>query len=278
MLQDTDLNTTKILVVGFGEIGRNVTEYIQNSKLPGVDTVFINSGEIALRYDEIWQPDTFNGAEVIIIVFDSANANEGLAYIAKDARKKGILVLGMATKSFFFNNDEDKACSEAISAGMDALNIVYRDRTVEYNYGEQTLCQKSSAENNIIKSINQLALLINDPCVINIDLDDLCSFLKNKNIVHIGHGYAIGDNKVENAVRMALDSWPHIPYISLATKYICIVSGDITLTDATDACESIRELSGEDNDIIFGVRYDDSVEDDCSIMVIATDFIKSYMN
>ncbi len=278
MAQATDLNITKILVVGFGEIGRNVTEKIKNSRLPGVNTVCIDSGEIALRYDETCQPDTFNGAEVIIIVFDSAVVNEGLDYIAKNARKKGILVLGIATKSFFFNNGEDKACSEAISAGMDALNIVYKDRTVKYNYGEQALYLKCSAENNIIKSIKQLILVINDSSVINLNPDDFRSSLKNKSIVHIGHGYAIGDDKIENAVRIALDSCPHTPDISLAARFICIVSGDITLTDASDACDYNRELSGEDKDIIFRARYDESLEDYCSIMVIATDFIQYHMN
>lgn len=273
MISVTDFETTKILVVGFGGIGRSVTENIEESNLPGVDTVYIDSGESALINNETWQQDTFNGAKMLIIVFDASTANEGLAYIATNARKNNILVLGMATKSFFFNKDEDKACSEAISSGMDALNIVYKDRTIEYQYGEQELCQKCSAEDIIIKSLRQIILLINDPCVINLELDDFRTFLKDKRIVHIGHGYGKGDNKVVNAVRMALDSCPHTPNINTATKIICVVCGDITLTDASDACESIRELSGEDNEMIFGARYDESVEDDCSIMVIATDFI-----
>lgn len=273
MISATDFETTKILVVGFGKIGRNVTESIQNSGLSGVDTVFIDSGDAAHRYDETRQSDTSNEAGIMIIVFDSADANDGLIDIVKNAKRKGILVLGMATKSFFFNKDEDKACSEALSAGMDALNIVYKDRTVEYSYGEMTLNQKCSAAEVIIRSISQIILVINDCSVINIDFDDFRSFLENKGILHIGHGHGIGDNKVVNAVRIALDSCPYTPDISTATKVICIVSGDITLTDVSDACEYIRELSGEDNEMIFGARYDESVEDDCSIMVIATDFI-----
>ena len=63
----------------------------------------------------------------------------------------------------------------------------------------------------------------------------------------------------------------------MATKFICVIFGDITLMDASDVCETIRELPGADRDIIFGASYDDSLEDACSVMIIATDFVQSRM-
>ncbi len=277
MISVADFKTTKILVVGFGEIGKKVTEKIKKDRLIGVDTVFIDSGVITLKYDETWQPDTFNGAEMIIIVFDAADANKGLAYIAANARKKGILVLGMATKSFFPDIDEEKACEEAISSGIDALNIVYRDKVVEYYPRNQFIKQKYSAESSIIRSIQQIVLVMNVPIVVNIDLADLRGFLKKKGIMQLGYGYGRGENKAADAVAMAFDSCPRTPDISMATKFICVIFGDITLMDASDVCETIRELPGDDKDIIFGASYDDSLEDACSVMVIATDFVQSRM-
>ena len=49
-----------------------------------------------------------------------------------------------------------------------------------------------------------------------------------------------------------------------------IVSGDITLMDASDAAEYVQELAGEDANIIFGAMYDDSRADEATITVIAT--------
>ncbi|WP_029232622.1 hypothetical protein [Butyrivibrio sp. VCB2006] len=275
MILDVGFTTTKILVVGFGEVGKKITDKIQQDDLVDVDTVFVNSGKIVLRLNQMWNPDNFNGAEMIIIVFDSAEDNEGLAYIAASAKEKGILVLGMGTKSFFPNKDEDRACTEAISCGIDALNIFYRDKTVEYYSRKQCISKKYSAERTIIGSIQQIVLMMNVPNVINIDIEDFRNFLRKAGIIQIGNGYGVGDNKADDAVRMALDSCSHAPDIRTATRWICAVFGDITLTDASDICESIRSFSGEDNDIIFGVSYDDSLEDVCYVTIIAADFVDS---
>ena len=206
MISVEDFKTTKILIVGFGEIGRKITEKIKKDRLIGVDTVFIDSGVITLKYDETWQPDTLNGAEMIIIVFDAADTNEGLTYIAASARKKGILVLGMAKRSFFPDIDEEKACEEAIASGIDALNIIYRDKVVEYYPGKQYINQRYSAESCIIRSIQQIVLVMNVPIVVNIDLADLRGFLKKKGLMQLGYGYGRGENKAADAVAMAFDS------------------------------------------------------------------------
>lgn len=272
MISDMRFRTSKILVIGFGEIGKRVTDKIQQDDLVDVDTVFVNSGKIVLRLNQMWNPDNFNGAEMIIIVFDSAEDNEGLSYIAASARDKGILVLGMGTRSFFPYKDEDKACTEAISCGIDALNIIYQDKTVEYYSGKQCISKNYSAERTIIGSIQQIVLMMNVPNVINIDIEDFRNYLQEAGIIHIGNGYGIGDNKAEEAVLMALDSCSRSPDIRKATRWICSVFGDITLTDASDVSEYIRSLSGKDIDIIFGASYDDSLEDVCYVTIIAADF------
>ena len=54
------------------------------------------------------------------------------------------------------------------------------------------------------------------------------------------------------------------------TKDLCIVEGDITLMDASDAADYVQELAGESASIIFGAMYDDTKSDECTITVIAT--------
>ena len=48
------------------------------------------------------------------------------------------------------------------------------------------------------------------------------------------------------------------------------ISGDITLQDASDASEYVRQLAGNDVNIIFGAMYDENQQESCTITVIAT--------
>ena len=48
------------------------------------------------------------------------------------------------------------------------------------------------------------------------------------------------------------------------------VSGDISIFDANDAASYVQELTGEDVNVIFGAKYDESMTDSCTITVIAT--------
>ncbi len=48
------------------------------------------------------------------------------------------------------------------------------------------------------------------------------------------------------------------------------ISGDISLMDANDAASYVQDLTGEDANIIFGAKFDESVQDAATITVIAT--------
>ena len=94
--------------------------------------------------------------------------------------------------------------------------------------------------------------------------------MKEKGIAHIGIGYAKGDDKASEAVKMAVESPLLETTISGATHVIINVSGDITLADASDAASYVQDLAGDDVNIIFGAMYDANKADTCTITVIAT--------
>lgn len=48
------------------------------------------------------------------------------------------------------------------------------------------------------------------------------------------------------------------------------ISGDISLTDASEAVGYVQDQAGEDVNIIFGAMYDESQQDSCNVTVIAT--------
>jgi cell division protein FtsZ len=58
--------------------------------------------------------------------------------------------------------------------------------------------------------------------------------------------------------------------ITGATDVLINVSGDITLMDANDAAQYVRDMVGDDVNIIFGALYDANKSGNCTITVIAT--------
>ena len=89
-------------------------------------------------------------------------------------------------------------------------------------------------------------------------------------MAHIGIGTAKGDEKAIEAVKMAVASPLLETTINGASHVIINISGDISLMDANDAASYVQDLAGDDANIIFGAKYDESMTDEATITVIAT--------
>ena len=126
------------------------------------------------------------------------------------------------------------------------------------------------ADEVLQQAVQGITDLINVPAVINLDFADVQTVMKDKGIAHIGIGTGKGDDKASEAVKMAVESPLLETTISGATHVIINVSGDISLADASDAADYVRELTGDDVNIIFGAMYDANKADTCNVTIIAT--------
>ncbi len=79
-----------------------------------------------------------------------------------------------------------------------------------------------------------------------------------------------GDDKAIEAVKLAVASPLLETTIKGATHVIINISGDISLMDANDAASYVQDLAGDNANIIFGAKYDESMTDEATITVIAT--------
>lgn len=126
------------------------------------------------------------------------------------------------------------------------------------------------ADEVLQQAVQGITDLINVPAVINLDFADVQTVMKDKGIAHIGIGSGKGEDKASEAVKMAVESPLLETTISGATHVIINVSGDISLADASDAADYVRELTGDDVNIIFGAMYDANMSDTCNVTIIAT--------
>ena len=298
-----------ILVIGVGGAGNNAVNRMIDEKIDGVEFIGVNTDRQALQFckaekhlqigekltkglgagakPEIGEQAAQESAEEISKSLDGADmvfvtcgmgggTGTGAApVVAKLAKDKGILTVGVVTKPFRFEAKTrmNNAMSgiEKLRDSVDTLIVIPNDKILEIVDKRTSMPEALMKADEVLQqAVQGITDLINVPAVINLDFADVQTVMKDKGIAHIGIGEGKGDDKAMEAVKMAVESPLLETTISGATHVIINISGDITLADASDAASYVQELAGDDVNIIFGAMYYESKSDSCTITVIAT--------
>lgn len=199
--------------------------------------------------------------------------------IAKIARDMKILTVAVVTEPFAF---EGKKRMENTVKGLDNLKKYVDTLIVIPNDKIRTVVDKNTtmvealrvADEILKQGIKGLAELIVNPALINLDFADVKTILKDRGIAHLGVGVAKGDNRIIEAVRVAVNCPLLETTIEGAQGVILNVVGgnDLTFAEVADAAELVRSVVDASANIIFGARIDPNVQDEVEITVIATGF------
>ena len=199
--------------------------------------------------------------------------------IAKIARDLKILTVAVVTEPFAF---EGKKRMENTVKGLDNLKKYVDTLIVIPNDKIRTVVDKNTtmvealrvADEILKQGIKGLAELIVNPALINLDFADVKTILKDRGIAHLGAGVAKGDNRIIEAVRVAVNCPLLETTIEGAQGVILNVVGgnDLTFAEVADAAELVRSVVDASANIIFGARIDPNVQDEVEITVIATGF------
>ena len=199
--------------------------------------------------------------------------------IAKIARDLKILTVAVVTEPFAF---EGKKRMENTVKGLDNLKKYVDTLIVIPNDKIRTVVDKNTtmvealrvADEILKQGIKGLAELIVNPALINLDFAAVKTILKDRGIAHLGVGVAKGDNRIIEAVRVAVNCPLLETTIEGAQGVILNVVGgnDLTFAEVADAAELVRSVVDASANIIFGARIDPNVQDEVEITVIATGF------
>ena len=299
----------KIIVVGVGGAGNNAVNRMIDECIEGVEFIGVNTDKQALQLckapkllqigekltkglgagakPEIGEKAAEESIEEITEALKGANmvfvtcgmgggTGTGAApVVAKISKEMGILTVGVVTKPFRFEAKARMTNAiggiERIKDNVDTLIVIPNDKLLEIVDRKTTMPDALKKADEVLQqAVQGITDLINVPAVINLDFADVQTVMKDKGIAHIGIGSGKGDDKASEAIKMAVESPLLETTISGATDVIINVSGDITLMDASEAADYVRELTGDDVNIIFGAMYDETKSDTCTITVIAT--------
>jgi cell division protein FtsZ len=132
----------------------------------------------------------------------------------------------------------------------------------------------AQADDVLRHGVQSISNLINIEGFINLDFADVCSIMRDAGVAHMGVGRATGEDKAEKATKAAISSPLLETSIDGAHRAIVniLASPDISMADVDKAATMVREACADDVNLIFGVAFDEKLEDEMIVTVIATGF------
>ena len=302
-------SSAKIIVIGVGGAGNNAVNRMIDENIGGVEFIGINTDKQALALCKAptliqigekltkglgagAQPEigekaaeesseelnaAIKGADMVFVTcgMGGGTGTGAAPVVAKIAKDMGILTVGVVTKPFKFEAKARMVNAlggiERLKDSVDTLIVIPNDKLLEIVDRRTTMPDALKKADDVLQqAVQGITDLINLPALINLDFADVQTVMKDKGMAHIGIGNAKGDEKAIEAVKLAVASPLLETTINGASHVIINISGDISLMDANDAASYVQDLAGDNANIIFGAKFDETMTDEATITVIAT--------
>ena len=202
--------------------------------------------------------------------------------VAEIAREAGILTVGVVTKPFKFEGkrrmDQANMGIKELLSRVDSLLIIPNDRLKYATDQKVTLANAFEIADDVLhQAVTSISDLIKNTGFINLDFADVTCIRRDAGFAHMGVGRAAGKGKAEDAARLAVASPLMETSINGARGVLINITGseDMDLEDVETAANLVQEAAHPDANIIFGATFDDSLQDEIRVTVIATGFEES---
>ena len=240
------------------EVGRKAAEESRNQlskALENTDMVFVTAGTGG---------GTGTGAAPVV---------------AESAREQGILTVGVVTKPFGFEGrrrmTQAEQGIEELRGKVDSLVIIPNERLKYATDQKITFSNAFEIADDVLRqAVVSISDLIRETGFINLDFADVTAVMKDAGLAHMGVGRAAGKGKAEEAARMAISSPLLETSIQGAKGVLINVTGsmDIGLEEVEQAATLVQEAVSPDALTIFGATFDENLDDEIRVTVIATGF------
>lgn len=204
----------------------------------------------------------------------------GAPEVAKIAKDLGILTVGIITVPFDFEGKRKKEKAdngiEEMRKNVDALIVISNNKLRDI-YGNLSLTEAFGNADSILSTAAKgISEIITKSGLINVDFEDVKTVMQNSGVALMGTGKASGEDRAIKAVDAAMSS----PLLSdndiHGAKGILlnITSGseEIRMDEVTLITEYVQQAAANETEIIWGVCYDDTLESEIAVTLIATGF------
>ena len=198
--------------------------------------------------------------------------------IAKCARERGILTVGVVTKPFHFEGRHRMRLADAgigeLQRYVDTLIVIPNQNLFRVANERTTFAEAFGMADQVlhsgVRSITDLMVL---PGLINLDFADVRTVMTEMGKAMMGTGEATGEDRALMAAQNAIQN-PLLDEVSLkgAKAVLVNVTGglDMTLLEVDEAANAISEQVDPEANIIFGAAFDPSLDGMIRVSVVAT--------
>jgi cell division protein FtsZ len=312
-LQDVGDNLhPKITVLGVGGSGGNAVNNMINANLEGVDFLIANTDAQALQISQCpnkiqlglnstrglgagMRPDIGKqAAEEAIqeiaeklegshMLFVAAGMGGGTGtgaapVIAKLARERGILTVGVVTKPFHFEGSQRMKLAEngieELQQYVDTLLTIPNQNLFRIANEKTTFSDAfKMADDVLYAGVRGVTDLMVQPGMINLDFSDIKTVMSEMGKAMMGTGEASGEGRAVAAAEAAIAN-PLIDDVSLkgAKGLIINITGgkDITLYEVDEAANRIKNEVDDEANIIYGTTCDERLDGLVRVSIVAT--------
>ncbi len=198
--------------------------------------------------------------------------------IAKACRQQGILTVGVVTKPFHFEGVHRMEQAERGIAEMqqyvDTLIVIPNQNLFRIANEKTTFAEAFKMADTVLQSgVRGVTDLMVRPGLVNLDFADIRTAMLQMGKAMMGTGEASGDKRAIEAAEAAINN-PLLDDVSMkgANGVIINVTGgfDMTLFEADEACNRIRDEVDPNANIIFGATFDESMDGVMRVSIVAT--------
>ena len=256
------------------QIGEKLTKGLGAGAQPEI-------GEKAAEENVEELTQAIKGADMVFVTcgMGGGTGTGAAPVVAKISKDMGILTVGVVTKPFKFEARTRMANAESgiekLKENVDTLIVIPNDKLLEIVDRRTTMPEALKKADEVLQqAVQGITDLINVPGLINLDFADVTAVMKDAGYAHMGIGRASGKDKAKVAASNAISS-PLLETAIDGAKGVIInitSSPDISLEEINIASTMIAEQADEDANIIWGAAFNDQMEDEISVTVIATGF------
>ena len=199
--------------------------------------------------------------------------------VADIAREAGVLTVGVVTKPFGFEGKKRMTQAmegiDELLGKVDSLLVIPNDRLKYATDQKVTFANAFEIADEVLhQAVTSISDLIKNTGFINLDFADVCTIMRGAGFAHMGVGHAVGKGKAEDAAQMAISSPLMETSINGARGVLINITGseDMGLEDVEMAANLVQAAAHPDANIIFGASFDNTMEDEIRVIVIATGF------
>jgi cell division protein FtsZ len=304
---DKDPSATVIKVIGVGGAGGNAVEHMIREGVQGVEFICANTDAQALKNSSAGvklqlgpglgaggKPERardlatgereriaqmLEGAHMAFITagMGGGTGTGAAPIVAEVARELGILTVAVVTKPFEFEGRRMRLAEEGLAElaqNVDSLIVILNEKLMEVLGDDVSMQEAFRAADNVLKNaVGGIAEIINVPGLVNVDFEDVRTVMGEMGKAMMGSATASGVDRARLAAEQAVAS-PLLEGIELSGARGVLVnitaSQQLGMKEVKEVMATIRNYTHEEATVIFGTVFDEGMEDQLRVTVVAT--------